>query len=124
MEDPTLLLPELECLLLRPGVRGDADAVGNLLAEDFREFGASGRVWSREAILVELAAEESVGLEASEFQVAMLCPAVALVTYRSVRSVRGEPQRQALRSSLWRLEGEQWRMFFHQGTAIPEADGR
>ncbi len=119
MDDPRLLLPELERHLLKPEVRSDRNAVSALLADDFMEFGASGRVWSRAEILAELATEPLVHLDASNFHVAMLSPELALVTYRSSRVQPNQPPRQALRSSIWRLQGDHWRIVFHQGTQIP-----
>ena len=47
----------LESLLLKPDVRRDRGRMEELLAEDFVEFGASGRLWSREAIIAELGNE-------------------------------------------------------------------
>jgi hypothetical protein len=122
MQDPTRLLPELEHRLLDPAIRSNPAKAGKLLAEDFREFGSSGRIWSRSEILAHLAAEPPGHLEASHFEVTLLTPELALVTYRSTWFRDGAPPRQALRSSLWRLEDSQWRVFFHQGTLIPGAD--
>src|ERR1700744_5965505 len=54
--DPVLLvhLRELEEHLLIPSVRKDADAVSALLADDFLEYGSSGRIYSRAEILAAL----------------------------------------------------------------------
>jgi ribonuclease HI len=51
------LLLSLELQLMDPAFRKDRAAVSSLLAEDFSEFGSSGRVWSREAILDLLESE-------------------------------------------------------------------
>jgi hypothetical protein len=105
----------LELQLMDPAFRRDRTAVSALLADGFREFGSSGRYWSREATLDLLATESDYTLPAVEdFAVQSLSPAIALVTYRTVR-----PHLQSLRSSLWVLEHAQWRILFHQGTKIP-----
>ena len=122
MDDPQLLLPQLEQHLLKPEVRADRNAVSALLAEDFREFGVSGKVWSRSEILAQLAAESPVDLQASDFKITMLSPSIALVTYRSTRSRPGQPPRHALRSSIWQLQEGHWRILFHQGTLTQEAN--
>jgi len=44
--------------LLDAVVRRDRERVAALLSEDFQEFGSSGRVWSREEILEQLATED------------------------------------------------------------------
>ena len=119
MDDRRLLLPELERRLLNPEVRRNPHAVAALLGEGFREFGASGKIWTREAILAELASEPPLSIQASDFLVTMLSPEIALVTYHSSRMESGQPTRQALRSSLWQLQDDCWRVIFHQGTLIP-----
>lgn len=54
----TAQLRACEQALLDPAVRRDRDRVSTLLAEDFVEFGTSGKVWTREGILDLLATEE------------------------------------------------------------------
>lgn len=111
------LLLSLEKHLMDPVVRKDLAQVSALLAEDFREFGSSGREWSREAILDLLATELSHPAPAVEdFTLQSIAPDVALVTYRTVR-----PQQSTLRSSIWKRTEAGWQIFFHQGTKIPNA---
>ncbi|HEY3703427.1 MAG TPA: nuclear transport factor 2 family protein [Terracidiphilus sp.] len=112
-------LRRLEQSLLDSAVRHDGDRLRQLLAEDFLEFGSSGRIWTRKSIIEMLACETSFQPPAiEEFQVNFLAEKVALVTYRTVRTEpkTGERLVCSLRSSIWvRHEGE-WRMRFHQGT--------
>lgn len=112
-----LLLLELELRLMDPAFRKDRSEVSALLAEDFREFGSSGRVWSREAILDELATETAYAAPVVEdFALRILAPAIALVTYRTVRP---DCAVTSLRSSLWIDRTQGWQVLFHQGTKIP-----
>ncbi|MGY1712758.1 DUF4440 domain-containing protein [Geodermatophilus sp. SYSU D00758] len=105
---------ELERLLLRPDARADRQRVAALLHPDFREFGASGRVWDREAIVRALAADPAVQGTAEAFEAVRLAEDVVLLTYR----VTGD--RGSLRSSLWVRDGAAgWRLRFHQGTPTP-----
>ena len=46
--------------LLDPAVRARADQVETLLHPDFVEYGASGRVWDRAAIIAALVADPQV----------------------------------------------------------------
>lgn len=110
----------LEEALLDPAVRRDRAKVAALLAGDFIEFGSSGRVWTREAIL-ELLATESFDRPAMEdFQCHLIGDDAALVTYKTVRIDVGSGLRAAvLRSSIWIREAGEWRVRFHQGTKIP-----
>ena len=115
-------LKTLEQSLLDPAVRAAAERVAALLAVDFLEFGSSGRVWTREAIVAGLAAESPDGATTrtvSDLSVRPLANEVALVTYAVTRQSPGEPDTRTLRSSIWRREGNDWRMAFHQGTIVP-----
>jgi hypothetical protein len=94
-----------------------------LLADDFREFGSSGRVWSRESILDLLATEEPYTAPAiADFATQSLSHEAALVTYRTIRvSAESDAPQETLRTSLWVLRGDRWQLLFHQGTKIPGA---
>jgi GNAT superfamily N-acetyltransferase len=100
-----------ELALLRPEVRSDPDAVSTLLHDDFREFGASGRVWDRDAVVRALPTEDERALEARDIQAFALAPDVILVTYAAQESWSA-----SLRSSIWVRVGDTWRVRFHQGT--------
>jgi glyoxylase I family protein len=101
----------LETELLQSDVRRDGSAIERLLARDFVEFGASGRVYSRDAIAAALSSETPERRTLSDFAVRWLGDDVALVTYVSTR-----PGQRSLRSSIWRRLDGAWRMVFHQGT--------
>lgn len=111
-----LLLCELQ--LQSPKLRRDRNRVSALLARDFVEFGASGRVWSREETLAELAREEGFEPPVMEdFRCRQLAEGLVLVTYRTVRGDTGVgPRQMNLRSSLWSKQMKGWVLQFHQGT--------
>ncbi len=111
-------LRALEQSLLDPAVRRSRTRLRELLAEDFLEFGSSGRVWSRKTI-IELWAKETAFVPPAieEFQCAVLAPGLAIVTYRTSRTDEKSGERLAsLRSSIWTHASGEWRMRFHQGT--------
>lgn len=110
-------LQQLEEELLRPDIRRDPARVAALLAEDFREFGASGRIYNKASVLAELIAEPPAQLSLTDFACQHLTPDVALVTYRS-RRVDEAGARDALRSSLWIERDGRWQILFHQGTRV------
>ncbi len=116
-------LHALELELLAPATRQNSERLQAILADHFREFGSSGRVYSKSEILAELAQESPASITLSNFEVMLLSPDVALVTYESQRhqpelSPGLSPVR-ARRSSLWMLESAGWQIVFHQGTSIP-----
>lgn len=115
----------LELDLLSPAVRRDPSALRARLASDFREFGSSGREFSLQSILDDLANEAAAELALTDFQCTRLAPDAALVTYRSSRTTRNAAEangtsftRHALRSSIWVLRKSRWQCLFHQGTRI------
>ncbi|WP_114239396.1 DUF4440 domain-containing protein [Dyella sp. C9] len=112
-------LHDLETRLHRQDVRADAEALRQLIAEDFFEFGVSGTVWTREAVIQALHGEAFSPREVSEFRVTRLADDVALVTYRGHRQATPErPAADSLRSSIWRRHDGAWQMLFHQGTVL------
>ena len=114
MDDDAVEVVGKELSLLRTGVRSSPDAVLGLLHEEFREFGASGRVWDREQIAAALAEGPGPGAEAEDMRPVRLGDDAVLLTY-----VARRPDRVTLRSSVWVRGTEGWRLFFHQGTVCP-----
>jgi hypothetical protein len=108
-------LKGLEEELLVPAVRTSA-RLAALLADEFVEFGSSGRVYTKSDLVAALQAESSVAQTTSDFKVASLAPDVALLTYKIRR--HSKPERQTLRSSIWRRAKGQWQIVFHQGTIL------
>ncbi|AZE60452.1 hypothetical protein PFLU3_39370 [Pseudomonas fluorescens] len=105
----------LEQALQSCATRSDAGRLGQLLSDDFVEFGASGTVWgSKTEVIAGLQDEVFCERRMSEFAVKLLSAKVVLVTYRGHRQGVGD----TLRSSVWREEQGQWRMVFHQGTPV------
>jgi ribonuclease HI len=111
---PEAVVESLERELLRPETRADLGRTGVLLHPDFTEIGTSGRIWTRDAMMMALEDDPGGPTELELLGADRLGEKAVLLTYRS-HTRRGS----ALRSSLWVLEGSQWRLRFHQGT--PEA---
>jgi hypothetical protein len=114
-------LRALEEQLLDTTVRRNSDLVSSLLADDFLEFGSSGRTFDKTAILEELRNEPPRPTPLlSDFAIRPLAPDVMLVTYRTTRiNSSGEPIIQARRSSIWINRDTRWQITFHQGTIVP-----
>lgn len=123
MDHDLNLIRGLEEELFKQSVRTSRSAVGALLADDFVEFGRSGRVYDKQEIVLSLAAEANDAapeLTASGFELKSLADDVVLLTYRT-RRVDGEQALHTLRSSIWKRSNDVWRMVFHQGTPTREA---
>ncbi len=110
-------LRTLELRLLDPLARRNPHLVSGLLANEFREFGKSGRMYDKASILALLAAETPQTITLEDFHVATLGPESALCTYMSSSSTG-----RARRSSIWQWREGRWQMLFHQGTPIPTSN--
>ena len=122
MNQPDILkgkILHLEEKLLTPQTRSSPEELGRLLADDFIEFGSSGRVYNKQQIIDALAGESGSMITLADFQVRPLASKVVMATYRTTdRSSPNLPTRRALRLSIWRFESSRWQMVFHQGTPI------
>jgi hypothetical protein len=86
------------------GIDGD---LMSLVADDFVEFGRSGRTWTRESIRESLEGPKSQPVPIDRFEAVELAGGVVLVTYRTA---------DAKRSSIWVRRDGRWQIRFHQGT--------
>ncbi|MDQ0261302.1 ribonuclease HI family protein [Sinomonas atrocyanea] len=103
---------ELEQELLDPDVRGDYGQLAFLLHPEYREIGASGRLWGREELIEELVADPGAQARFELVDAVPLGSDVLQVVYRTVNGTGS-----ALRSSLWQRTDGRWRLRFHQGTS-------
>lgn len=104
-------LVNLELRLHDPEVRRSSTNMASLLADDFIEFGSSGRVHTKSGVVAALVAETPTAIRAHDFVVKQLAPGVALLTYRTTTE-----EVEALRSSIWVESAAGWQIVFHQGT--------
>lgn len=113
-------LLELEQGLLTNAVRRDAQKISSLLADEFCEFGSSGRAFSKGEVIDLLRSEPSACLSLRSFKAYPISEEAVLVTFRCVREVEGSPPIESLRSSLWVHRDRRWQLLFHQSTRIPD----
>lgn len=83
-----------------------------VLADDFGEFGRSGRVYARaDTLAVE---GQTIDARLRDIEVDLIAEDVALVTY--VSEVQHDGLDLANRTSIWVRRGGRWQLRFHQGT--------
>ena len=87
----------------------------DLLAEDFCEFGFSGRIYDKEMHLSYVAERDcgEIQFNILAFEVVELTNCLFQAKYKTEHKQTGK---KSLRSSLWRFDNNQWRLFSHQGT--------
>lgn len=105
----------LERELQTPAARADPRRLEELLAPDFEEIGASGRVWDLASILEMLSGEDDAGpaIEMHDLTGRVVTDDVIVLRWQSVRG-----ERRAHRTSLWERRPEGWRLVHHQGTLV------
>lgn len=116
-------LLKLETDLHKREIRSSTLALSELLADEFVEFGSSGRIFDKSAIIDALAAEaDDLQVSVEDFAVRELAPNVALVTYVVAKPLGRQAAmvRTSLRSSIWQMRDDRWQMIFHQGTRIAQ----
>ena len=114
------VLRGLEENLWREETRFDIPYMKRLMADDFIEFGRSGRTYDRASVLAATKQPIDAVIPLPNFSVRPLSESVVQVTYDShVRNEGGVAY--AHRSSIWCREGSGWKLRFHQGTPYEPA---
>jgi len=84
------------------------------LSKDFVEYGKSGAEYTRDETIRALSAmADDKRIEITRFSLTRLGEDVLLARYVSYET---DAHSYARRTSLWRLEDGEWKLFFHQGT--------
>ena len=100
---------ELEKALLSNEVRRNPQALNLLIADDFVEFGKSGKVWNKCDILASLPLQCEAQYEILHFSVIFETSSIACVEYKLSES--GEI---SLRRSIWKFIDKRWQMVLHK----------
>jgi hypothetical protein len=92
----------------------------NMTVPDFWEIGASGRCYSRDFVLVELAKRYSAPYEdvweTSDFACQELAPDLYLLTYVLLQNL----SRRTRRTTIWQRTPSGWKAVFHREPWFPE----
>ncbi|AIT10112.1 hypothetical protein LO80_09100 [Candidatus Francisella endociliophora] len=110
-------LLDLEKSLLSSKTRFDYKYMSEILTNDFREFGKSGKAYTKQDILQSLLSPIKINLEIinNSFKVNLLEEHIILVTYMTINKYNNQKHN---RSSIWVGLNNKWKIKFHQGTTI------
>ena len=89
-------------------IRKSVEEVSELLSDNYLEFGGSGKLYYKKDALIALQNEDTQQISAQDFNVNLLTPEVALVTYIAIKNYKSEIKKISLRSSVWKKTGENW----------------
>jgi hypothetical protein len=118
MDEKTLAeITQLEESLWRAETRFNRALMRETFADDFLEFGSSGRVYNLDDMLVDVdcSATINAAIPLPEFKARYLTDDVVQVIYVS-EVVHGDRKEVGNRSSIWSRVDGKWRLRFHQGT--------
>ncbi len=104
-------LHSLEERLLHPDREPNRADLKQLLAHDFREFCASGRIFNLQQLTDSLLTSSPRSATMTRFYVTPLGPDAALATYHIATATSSTHH-----ASIWALRDNRWQLIFHQGT--------
>jgi hypothetical protein len=115
--DDLAVVADLERELQTAACRHDPHRMRALLADDFEEVGASGRIWTLTTALGLVASEtaDEPEIEVHDLVTRAVTDDTVMVRWDSARG-----HRRARRTSLWRRDPDGWRLVHHQGTPLPD----
>jgi len=126
--DPTLreVLADLrarELLFHRPELGTTRSHFEAMTTEDFREVGASGRVYSRTHVL-DVLQERYLRTNEDEWETSDFhCRKIGLDVYLLTYTLR-QARRVTRRSTLWQHTAGQWKVLYHQSTIVLDTQPR
>ncbi|MGG4219890.1 DUF4440 domain-containing protein [Paenibacillus jamilae] len=97
-------------------MHGRKEDFGRLLADDYFEYGSSGKKYEKSMQISFLDGKSSLSnipYMITDFNIRLLSSDLVHATYCTKSIDTGN---KSLRSSIWKLNEEQWQMIFHQGT--------
>ncbi len=87
------------------------------MTQNFEHY-PSGRCFGKADVLERLPTETPPVISQQDFDCRVLADGLAQLTYRAtIQRVEDNSPSYSMRSSLYRFDGENWQMIFHQGTA-------
>jgi ribonuclease HI len=117
--DPATAILGLELALARRDVAALPGGYAEVLDDGFVEVGQSGSVWTRDEMLMALAASPAgPSVELVGFSTEELAPTVWMARYDTMADGA-----RVHRVSIWIRSGDRFRMRYHQGTRAIEPAG-
>ena len=109
-------LVDLEKKLLDTESRQSKTFLESTLHDEFVEIGASGGVYNKQQTIISVGQQTGLQYKTSDFRVSPLSDNIVLLNYKLATFDNSVEVQQSIRSSIWKLENDNWQIVFHQGT--------
>jgi len=110
------LLIGLETKLHSYNVRSSIEKLKLLLSDEYMEIGASGKIYNKKETIDLLVSSKPYEIAATDFTLNQLSSELMQLIYRANDNANSKTGRKTIRNSLWKKNGDDWQMLFHQGT--------
>jgi hypothetical protein len=107
-----------EPIFHRPELGTTRSDYTQMMAEDFWEVGASGRIYSRENVLDILMGRRSLQMPEHLVVTDFVCRYISANIYLVTYQLEQDGGRLSRRSTLWQRTTDGWKIRYHQGTLI------
>jgi inorganic pyrophosphatase len=113
------IILELEKRLLVKGIRSNAEALSDLLAQDFIEYGASGKIFTyKPGDVFSDFIDRPIEYSITNFDITNLSEVTILAKYTIQTYNENGFISFSNRSTIWKCFNGKWKAIFHQGTPV------
>ena len=110
------LIKALELELLQPEVRKSKERLNELIADDFVEISSSGKEYTKEDVINDLAGQGKINFTVQYFNTIEISPETILATYEVEKESSDNKEKiKSSRTSIWKNKDGNWQIVFHQG---------
>jgi len=111
-------LVSLENQLHSCEVRNSKTKLNILLSDQFNEIGASGKMFTKNEVIEYILKSKQIKIMTYDYKLFKLSSSIMQLIYKEKSQLDENNYRYTLRSSLWKMYGNNWKMIFHQGTVV------
>ena len=113
-------IKRLELKLLTTNLKGDSALIDELLSDDFEEISSNGQINPRGDVVNWLLGKDNhIQWSLTDFRIKVLTDDLVMAIY--VARKLNDPNstsKGSVRTSIWKHQGDRWKMLFHQASKI------
>jgi|CXWL01.1.fsa_nt_gi hypothetical protein len=120
LESITEHIKQLELKLLQIDLKADPSLIDDLLSDEFEEISSNGQVNSRNDVVHWLFnKDDNIQWSLIDFRIKVLTDGLVMAIYTTQKlNDSNSPSKGSMRVSIWKRQGDNWKMIFHQASKI------